>query len=77
MRQSRQAAADLVREIHAKANLYASQPEMGTSREDLGEGFRVFSVKSYVIVYRAMQHGIEVLRVIDGRRDYPTLFPDS
>lgn len=38
-RQSPRAAADLVREIHAKANLYASQAEMGTSREDLGKDF--------------------------------------
>lgn len=73
-RQSPRAAANLVREIHDRANLYASQPEMGTSREDLGEGFRVFSVKAYIIVYRAVQHGIEVLRVVDGRRNYPSLF---
>ena len=47
-RQSPRAAANLVREIHEKANLYADQPEMGTSREDLGERFRVFSVKPYI-----------------------------
>ena len=74
-RQSPQAAADLVREIHAKANLYASQPEMGASREDLGKGFRVFSVKAYIVAYRATQAGIDVLRVVDGRRNYPALFP--
>ena len=73
-RQSPSAAANLVREIHEKANLYAAQPEMGTSREDLGEGFRVFSVKPYIVVYRALQHGIEVLRVVDGRRNYVALF---
>ena len=73
-RQSPRAAANLLREIHDRANLYASQPEMGTSREDLGEEFQVFSVKAYIIVYRAVQHGIEVLRVVDGRRDYPSLF---
>ena len=73
-RQSPSAAANLVREIHEKANLYAAQPEMGTLREDLGEGFRVFSVKPYIVVYRALQHGIEVLRVVDGRRNYVALF---
>ena len=72
--QSPEAAAGLVREIYEKANLYASQPEMGTSREDLGQGFRVFSVKAYLVVYRGLEHGIEVLRVIDGRRNYPALF---
>jgi plasmid stabilization system protein ParE len=73
-RQSPQAAAHLVAEIHEKANLYATQPDMGTLREDLGEGLRIFSVKSYIVVYRAIRHGIEVLRVVDGRRDYPGLF---
>jgi toxin ParE1/3/4 len=73
-RQSPGAAAKLVREVYEKANLYATQPEMGTSREDLGEGFRVFSVKPYIVVYRTIQNGIEVLRIIDGRRDYVALF---
>ena len=74
-RQSPRAAGKLVREIHAKANLHATQPEMGTSREDLGEGFCVYSVKAYIVVYRPTQHGIEILRVVDGRRNYPALFP--
>ena len=56
-RQSPRAAADLIREIHAKANLYASQPEMGTSREDLGKEFRIFPIKPYVVVYRCWECG--------------------
>ena len=47
---------------------------MGTARPDLGEDLRVFSHKRYVIVYRALADGIEVLRVVDGARDYPSLF---
>ena len=73
-RQSPGAAANLVREIYEKANLYATQPELGASREDLGEAFRIFSVKSYIVVYRKIRTGIEVLRIVDGRRDYPGLF---
>jgi toxin ParE1/3/4 len=73
-RQSPAPAAKLVREIHRKANLYVTQPEMGTLREDLGEGFRIFSHKPYIVVYRVIEGGIEVVRVVDGRRDYPALF---
>ena len=73
-RKSPAAAANLVREIHEKANLCATQPQMGKSREDLGEGFRIFSLKAYIVVYRPLHDGIEVLRVVDGRRDYPALF---
>jgi plasmid stabilization system protein ParE len=47
---------------------------MGTARPDLGGDLRVFSHKRYVIVYRALADGIEVLRVVDGARDYPSLF---
>ena len=73
-RHSQSAAEKLVRDIHEKAELYASQPRMGTSRPDLGEGFQVFSHKPYIIVFRPIPEGIEVLRVIDGRRDYEKLF---
>ena len=73
-RRSQTAAEKLVRDIHKKADLYATQPEMGTARPDLGESFRVFRHKSYIIVYRPIADGIEVLRVVDGRRDYRHLF---
>jgi toxin ParE1/3/4 len=73
-RHSQSAAEKLVRDIHKKAELYASQPRTGTSRPDLGDDFRVFHHKPCIIVVRASPEGIEVLRVIDGRRDYEKLF---
>ena len=73
-RQSQTAAEKLVRDIYDKANLYAAKSHMGTSRPDLGDQFRVFAPKSYIIVYRPIERGIEALRVIDGRRDYKKLF---
>ena len=44
-------------------------------REDLGAGFRIFSHKAYIGVYRVVKGGIQVLRVVYGRRNYPALFP--
>jgi toxin ParE1/3/4 len=67
-------AVAILREIAQKCALYAQQPEMGTSRPDLGADIRVFSHKRYVVVYQPLPDGIEVLRVIDGARDYPSLF---
>ena len=67
-------AEKLIRDIGDKCQLYATQPGMGTARPDLGEDLRVFSHKRYVIVYRALADGIEVLRVVDGACDYPNLF---
>ena len=68
------AAERLIRDIVDKCELYATHPKMGTSRPDLGDDFRVFSHKRYVVVYRPMADGIEVIRVVDGARDYPALF---
>lgn len=67
-------AFNLVDAIHAKANQYAHQPLMGTPRPDLGEDFRCFTHKRYVVVYIPLADGIRVLAVIDGARDYGLLF---
>lgn len=67
-------AEKLIRDIGAKCQIYAAQPGMGTARPDLGEDLRVLSHKRYVIVFRPLADGIEILRVVDGARDYPHLF---
>lgn len=75
IRGGRPATAErLIRDIGDKCQLYASQPNMGTARPDLGDDLRIFSHKRYVVVYRPLPDGIEVLRVVDGARDYPSLF---
>ena len=48
----------------------ASQPGIGEIRTDLGvPGCRSFSIGNYVVFFRAAQDGVEVARVIHGRRD--------
>lgn len=69
-----QTAARLIDRIVAKCEQYASHPVMGTARPDLGEEIRLFSHSRYVIIYRADDAGLEVLRVVDGARDYPSSF---
>ena len=54
--------------------VYALQPLMGELRPDLGQDIRVFSFHNYVIIYRPTEDGIDVLRVLEGHRDYPALF---
>ncbi len=60
--------------LNEKLQLYASQPQLGELRPDLGEGIRVFAFGNYVVVYRPLEDGIDVLRVFEGHRDYPALF---
>lgn len=48
--------------------------ELGTARNDLGDGIRCFTHQRWVILFRVLQHGIRVLAVVDGSQDYGTLF---
>ncbi len=74
-------AARIAREIKAKCDEYATvsarRSLIGTHRPELGENHRVFSYKRWVIIFHPADLGIEVLRVVDGAQDYPTLFGSS
>jgi len=63
--------------IEQKLRLHATQPEMGERRRDLGAGVRHFSVGHYVVFYRPTADGIEVLRVLHGSRDIPSVWRSS
>jgi toxin ParE1/3/4 len=73
---SPQAADRTIDDIHAACRRYASQPGMGEARPDLGPDLRIFSVGSYVVIYRPLEDGIRALRVFLGRRNFPAFFRD-
>jgi toxin ParE1/3/4 len=60
--------AELLDTIDAKLRNYADRPGMGTVREDFGVGLKSFHVKSYVIFYRRVKGGIQLVRVLHGAR---------
>jgi plasmid stabilization system protein ParE len=74
-------AARIIRDIKAKCDEYATHfragSVLGTHRPELGAQVRVISHKRRVIVFRPCKQGIEVLRVIDGAQDYPSLFGET
>lgn len=73
--QDRHAARGLLTEFDEKFAAYARQPQMGDLRTDLGHGIRSFTVKrSYVVIYRELPEGIDVLRVFHGGRNYAKCF---
>ena len=47
---------------------------MGRRRDELLEELRSFPVDDYLIFYRPIEGGIEILRVISGYRDLSGLF---
>ena len=67
------AADKLLRRIDEKLLLYAEYPRMGTSREHWVPGVRSFSVGKYVVFYRIVAEGIELVRVLHGMRDMKAL----
>lgn len=63
-----QAADRIVGVLDAKSLALARNPYLGMARDDIAEGVRHFPVGNYLILYRALSDGIEVVRYVHGRR---------
>lgn len=63
--------------IDRKFHAIAERPNMGRPRAELSEGLRSFPIGRYVIFYRPIPDGVEIVRVLHGARDLDTIFnPD-
>ena len=60
---------DLFLEPADKAELAASQPEMGAPRPELSPTARILVEGSYIIIYEPMPYGIFVVAVVYGGRN--------
>ncbi|MEM9904265.1 MAG: type II toxin-antitoxin system RelE/ParE family toxin [Cyanobacteria bacterium P01_D01_bin.44] len=49
-------------------------PNSGKSYAAIRPGLRGLSLEGYIIFYRLLDDGIEILRVVSGRHDFPALF---
>ena len=67
------AAAKWVEKIEEKCKLIATTPEFGERRPEYGSQIRSSVVGRYVIFFRPLENGIEVVRVIAGDRDIRSL----
>jgi len=52
-------------------------PNLGRDRSELREGVRSISVPPYLVFYRVLDHSIELVRVIHGRRDLGVIFKND
>jgi toxin ParE1/3/4 len=50
-------------------DMLLTMPQAGRRRHELRENLRSFAVDSYVIFYMTVPKGIDIVRVIHGRRD--------
>ena len=69
-----QTAERVIDDLIAKCGEYAASPLVGTAAKTLGADYRLFHFKRWVIIYRPLVDGIEVMRIVDGARDYPRFF---
>lgn len=63
------AAERLMDDLEAATQLLATQPLIGKARREFGAGIRSFPVRDYVLVYRPIPGGVELVRVVHGARD--------
>ena len=62
-------AARFVVRLEEHCRLLASQPLAGRARDELSPGLRSLAYGRYVIFYRALEEGVEIVRVLHGARD--------
>lgn len=68
-------AADRVLDrLNEAANRLAEHPEMGAARDDIRPGLRYRVIGSYLLLYRLVDAGVEIVRAVHARRDIFSLF---
>ncbi len=74
-----EAALRLVERLDQRCEGLADMPGMGRRRDDLSPTLRSVPEGSYVLFYRPLPDGsgVEILRVLHGARDLPSLFEEQ
>ena len=73
-RHSESAADRVVGGLLDRFRFLASHPLVGTLRNDLSPGLRLFSAGTYVIFFSPTPAGVEIVAVFHGSRDYDSAF---
>ncbi len=60
--------------IDRKFKTLAARPLMGRARDELSKDLRSLPIGRYVIFYRPITDGVEIVRVLYGARDLAPLF---
>ena len=67
------AARQWAAKLREKCRLAAKHPEVGDKRPELGEGIRSTYLGSYVIFFRRSKGYVDIVRVIRGDVDKPSI----
>ncbi|BAY91922.1 MULTISPECIES: type II toxin-antitoxin system RelE/ParE family toxin [unclassified Tolypothrix] len=71
-----EAGEKLFQEFNRKCQNLAKFPNIGRSYSHIKPELRGLPLDGYVILYRVVDDGVEILRVVNARRDLETLFSD-
>lgn len=71
------AADRVLDDIEQRFHALADNPLMGRLRPDIAPELRYFAVSSYLILYRTVEDEIQIIRVIHGARDLPTILTEG
>jgi len=74
---SQRAADRWVDQLDEQFQLLATQPHIGRARDELSPGVRSFPFGRYVIFYKPIAGGIDVVRVLHSARDVDAQFGES
>ena len=66
-----------VNAFEKKCRNLVSFPNMGRSYHEIEPSLRGIPLDNYIILYRVIAGGIEIVRVVSGYQDLESLFSDS
>jgi toxin ParE1/3/4 len=72
-----EAGEHFFREFNRKCQQLTAFPNIGKSYAEIRTDLRGLPIEGYVVFYRLLDDGIEILRVVSGRRNLPAIFKDS
>lgn len=73
---SLEAGERFFRAFNRKCQQLVAFPNSGKSYAAIRPGLRGLSLEGYIIFYRILDDGIEILRIVSGRRDFPSIFEE-
>jgi toxin ParE1/3/4 len=67
-------AADRVFDrIEASCQLLRDYPELGPARSEIADNARALVIERWLALYRLIEGGVQVVRIVDGSRDLAKL----
>lgn len=72
-----EAGEKFFRQFDRRCEQLVNFPNMGRSYAEIRPDLRGLPLDGYIVFYRVLDNGIEILRVINARRDLPSIFQDQ